>query len=173
MIHKLLAADSHLTAKLKLADKPGALRTASIWLAHSGDSPVWLVAFGLMIWLGSPFWRRLAWIDLIGIAATAAVVQLIKVLVRRPRPAGEWGQGYRKLDPHSFPSGHAARASMLAIIALFTGPWWWAVAVALWAPLVSLARVTMGVHYLSDITAGVVIGLACGLGVALLTPNAF
>ena len=35
--------------------------------------------------------------------------------------------------------------------------------VAVWAPLVGLARVSMGVHYLSDILVGIAIGVVMGL----------
>ena len=54
---------------------------------------------------------------------------------------------YRKTDPHSFPSGHAARAFMIAVLATGLGPGWLAVVLWVWAPLVSVARVAMGVHY--------------------------
>ena len=36
------------------------------------------------------------------------------------------------------------------------------VVLALWAPLVCLARVAMGVHYLSDVLAGMLLGLVLG-----------
>jgi membrane-associated phospholipid phosphatase len=36
-----------------------------------------------------------------------------------------------------------------------------------WAPLVALARVAMGVHYLSDIVAGALLGLVVGLALTL------
>ena len=38
----------------------------------------------------------------------------------------------------------------------------------IWAPLVSLARVTTGVHYVSDILAGTLIGALMGLGMLAL-----
>jgi undecaprenyl-diphosphatase len=34
-----------------------------------------------------------------------------------------------------------------------------------WAPLVGLARVAMGVHYLSDVLAGAVLGALMGVAV--------
>jgi len=159
---RLFAADARASARLaQRAARPGLLRAAAIVLAHSGDSPLWLAAVLLALWLGSAFWRREAQIGLAGIALTAAVVQLLKLTVRRPRPEGQWGQGYRKLDPHSFPSGHAARAAALAALALWLGPLWWAAVLVIWAPLVSLARVVMGVHYLSDVAVGAAVGLLC------------
>jgi len=38
-----------------------------------------------------------------------------------------------------------------------------AVALWVWAPLVALARVAMGVHYLSDIVAGAILGVIVAL----------
>jgi membrane-associated phospholipid phosphatase len=37
------------------------------------------------------------------------------------------------------------------------------VLLCIWAPLVALARVAMGLHYLSDILAGAGLGLVAGL----------
>ena len=104
----------------------------------------------------------------VGVALTAAVVFVIKLSVRRSRPQGEWGKIYRSTDPHSFPSGHAARAMMLAVVALGLGPTWPGLALLLWAPLVGMARVALGVHYPSDVAAGMVVGIIMGFVVLLL-----
>ena len=61
------------------------------------------------------------------------------------------------------PSGHAARAFLIAVIAAGLGPFWAALALWVWAPLVSLARVAMGVHYMSDVVAGLVVGMTAGV----------
>lgn len=103
----------------------------------------------------------------LGVLVTAAVVMAIKLVVKRRRPEGEWGGIYRSTDPHSFPSGHAARAIMLAVLAILLGPAWFAVILAVWAPFVALARVSMGLHYLSDVAAGILLGALLGAGVGL------
>jgi undecaprenyl-diphosphatase len=54
---------------------------------------------------------------------------------------------------------------MLATITLGLGPSWLAVLLMVWAPLVGLARVAMGVHYLSDVLAGAVLGALMGVAV--------
>ena len=160
--------DLRLSNRLaQVADQHQRLRRIAGGLAHSGDSPFWVVALLLVLWLGSPARQFESKVDLAGIGLTALVVQIIKWSVRRPRPAGEWGSAYRKLDPHSFPSGHAARAFVLATVALFLGPGWWAILLALWAPLVALARVAMRVHYVSDVVGGAACGLVCGIGLGV------
>jgi undecaprenyl-diphosphatase len=143
------------------------LRSLAAFLAHSGDSWFWAAGLALVWLLGSQDWRRRALFLLISILLLAALVLLVKFSVRRRRPAGEWGSIYRSTDPHSFPSGHAARAAMLAVLGMGLGPPWFGIALVLWAPLVSLARVAMGLHYLSDVVAGVFLGVIAG-AVALL-----
>jgi undecaprenyl-diphosphatase len=139
------------------------LRLVATVLAHSGDSWFWGLGLAIVAWRGDAFWRSWAIHILICIAVLAVVVLTIKLLVRRRRPPGEWGAIYRTTDPHSFPSGHAARAVLLAILMTAWGPAWAAPLAILWAPLVSLARVALGVHYLSDVLAGGLLGLAAGL----------
>jgi undecaprenyl-diphosphatase len=92
----------------------------------------------------------------------------LKFLIRRQRPEGEWGAIYRRTDPHSFPSGHAARATMLAVLVIGLGPAWLVPIMLVWAPLVTLSRVAMDLHYLSDALAGAVLGIAVGIAMVLL-----
>lgn len=155
----ILELDARLSGQMRVADKPGALRAMAAFLAHSGDS--WFWAIGLLaMWIsGDSFWKEWAVVQLGSISLLAAMVLLIKFRIKRKRPEGEWGKIYRHTDPHSFPSGHAARAFLIATIAAGLGPPGLASALWIWAPLVGLARVAMGVHYLSDIVAGALFGM--------------
>ena len=156
---KLLDLDALYSRRLSIAERPGLLRSLAAILAHSGDSWFWLAGLALLWWQGSDYWKTRAVAMAAGIVLTAVLVLLIKFTVRRRRPEGEWGAIYRATDPHSFPSGHAARAVMLAVIALGVGPAWLGILLLVWAPLVILARVAMGVHYFSDIIAGALLGI--------------
>jgi len=160
---RLLELDARLSARLRVAERPGVLRTVAAVLAHSGDSWFWWAALALLAWRGDAFWRSWALMVLICILVMAVIVLGIKFTIRRRRPEGEWGQFYRSTDPHSFPSGHAVRAVLIAVLAIGMGPWWLVVILCIWAPLVVLARVAMGVHYLSDVVAGAALGLIAGL----------
>jgi undecaprenyl-diphosphatase len=160
--------DARLTERMRIAEQPGLLRTLAVILAHSGDSWFWLVGLGLVWLLGSDYWKQLALILIIAILLTAGVVFVVKFTVRRRRPEGEWGKFYRNTDPHSFPSGHAVRAVMLAVVTLGLGPLWLGLTLLMWAPLVGLARVAMGVHYLSDVIAGMILGLMIGVAILLI-----
>jgi undecaprenyl-diphosphatase len=154
--------DARLSARICVAEQPGPLRTLAAFFAHSGDSWLWLLALSVVWWLGDGFWKARAKVMIGGILLTAVLVLVIKFTVRRQRPRGEWGNIYRITDPHSFPSGHATRAMMLAVLAVGLGPVWLGVTLAVWALLVALARVAMGIHYVSDMIAGAVLGMTMG-----------
>lgn len=159
----ILELDARLSAQMRVAGRPGFIRSLAIILAHSGDSWFWWAGLGLLWWLGNSFWRPWALIVLLSIIALAVIVLAIKFTIRRRRPEGDWGGVYRKTDPHSFPSGHAARVILIAVLAIGMGPGWLALVICIWAPLVALARVAMGVHYLSDIVAGFGLGAVAGV----------
>ncbi len=162
-LKKILELDARLSAHMRVAERPGLLRSVAIVLAHSGDSWFWWAGLGLLWIWGDAFWRPWGREVLLSIIALAVVVLAIKFTIRRRRPQGEWGGMYRKTDPHSFPSGHAARVVLLAVLAIGLGPGWLALMLCIWAPLVALARVAMGVHYLSDILAGFGLGAVAGI----------
>ena len=152
---------------MRVAGRPGLLRTVAAFLAHSGDSWFWWAGLALLWWRGNLFWRSWALTMLLSIIVLAVIVLAIKFTIRRRRPEGEWGAIYRSTDPHSFPSGHAARVVLIGVLAIGLGPGWLAIFLCVWAPLVALARVAMGLHYLSDVAAGAVLGATAG-GIVLL-----
>lgn len=162
-LRSLLELDARLSDKLRVAEKPGLLRKFAVFFAHSGDSWFWLLALLIGWFFSNNFWKEWETVEFIGLGGLAAVVLVIKFMVKRERPQGEWGGIYRNTDPHSFPSGHAARAFLIAVVATALAPGWLALLLWVWAPLVALARVAMGVHYLSDIIAGAILGIIVGI----------
>ena len=162
MSSRLSKWDRKVTQRLCVAEKTGLLRTLAALLARSGDSWFWLAGLALLGLLGGDSWKGRALAMAAGVLVTAVLVLAIKFAVHRRRPQGEWGQIYRQTDPNSVPSGHAARAAMLAVMALGLGPAWFGLLLAVWAPLVILARVMMGVHYFSDVAAGALLGILLG-----------
>lgn len=162
--------DSRISARIRLKQEKTIWWRVASFLAHSGDSWFWLAGL-LVVWLiAGAEWHRRAAILAVGIVIQASLVLAIKFCIRRQRPPGEWGSVYRNTDPHSFPSGHATRAGVLIVLAAMLGPAWFAVLIALWAPIMSMARVTMGVHYLLDVVAGFFFGLLVGWILFLLVP---
>ncbi len=157
-----LAIDAKMTKKMRIAEKPGLLRTIAALFAHSGDSWFWALGLILLWFFGNTFWKQWAMFQLAAMIIMAAIVLIIKFSVKRKRPEGEWGLIYRSTDPHSFPSGHATRSFLIATMAVFLGPLWLTILLVIWAPLVALGRVAMGVHHFSDIVVGAILGILGG-----------
>lgn len=154
--------DAHISKKLRIDSGRGWLKKIAAFFAHSGDSWFWVLGL-LIIYIFFPPLRQTALRYISSILSLAVLVLAIKFLVRRQRPQGEWGAIYRRTDPHSFPSGHAARATLLAVLGLGWGPPLWGGSLLVWAPLVCVARVALGLHYFSDILAGAVLGGLAGV----------
>lgn len=169
MFEKINELDIKISKKIRMDHGESQWWKFVTFFAHSGDSWFWLIGL-LAIWGFFSQWRSLAAFLFTAILGLAAFVMVVKFTVRRSRPPGKWGSIYRNTDPHSFPSGHAARASMLAVIAILTGPPWVAVIMAVWAILVSLSRVLTGMHYFSDVFVGTMIGIMAGQFSVLLWP---
>jgi membrane-associated phospholipid phosphatase len=89
----------------------------------------------------------------------------------RPRPPA----ALVETSGGSFPSGHAVAASVTAValvIALFPPAgfrrWLWGAAAALFSFVMALSRAYLGAHWLSDATAGVLLGTTIALGTAVV-----
>lgn len=169
---QLLKWDAQFSKAVHIKDEQKAFALILKIFAHSGDSWFWLAGLFITWLVSEAAWRQRAVFLGVGLAVMAVAVILLKFSIRRPRPEGEWGQIYRITDPHSFPSGHAARSAALAVMALAIGPPWFAVVLVLWFPWVGLSRVALGVHYLSDVVAGWLVGAVMGLIALALQPLA-
>ncbi len=162
-LKNLLALDRRMSERFRLKREQRGLWYLAAFFAHSGDSWWWLIAL-LAVWLAtSSFWHQVSALLAVGVLVLAILIFGFKWIFRRRRPKGDWGKIYRQTDPHSFPSGHAARSFALAVMALGWCPLWLGLLLIFWAPLVCIARVLMGVHYLSDVIVGALIGIIWGI----------
>ena len=104
-------------------------------------------------------WREVGWS--MGVAACLSLA--LALLIGRERPFQEVASGVMAWIPapaslHSFPSTHSAMAWAWASSASWLArsyAWLW----VLVAALISLSRVLVGVHYLSDVVGGLCIGV--------------
>ncbi|GAA3520659.1 hypothetical protein GCM10022234_15520 [Aeromicrobium panaciterrae] len=119
--------------------------------------------------------RRVAlWIVASGTVAIGGNA-LIKLLFRRDRPL--YDNPLHEIGGFSFPSGHSAGSGMfftvailMAIVVTHRG-WWRRIVITVLVLLglgVGASRVFLGVHYLSDVLAGLSFGVAATLGLWLL-----
>jgi len=145
-------------------------RRIASFFAHSGDS--WFLLAGLfIIWiLSKGLTHTYSALFAGAIVIQASFIIGLKYLIKRSRPEGNWGSIYRNTDPNSFPSGHAVRVVMLAAMSWGLGifPLNWILTI--WAPLVSFARVMLGVHFLIDIIAGWILGILLAITILTLQP---
>lgn len=166
----LLEKDAELSQKLLISQDKRFLRSFLEAISHSCDSWYWLIGL-VVIWAateGKP--RQMAIFTAFGLVLLAIVVLAAKFLIKRPRPEGDFGQIYRITDPHSFPSGHAARAMAIAVIFSSLGNVWLTVLVVVWVFLVGYSRIALALHYVSDVVVGWLIGLVSGWLAMLLFP---
>ena len=90
-------------------------------------------------------------------------VFLLKRVIARTRPEGNWGNVYRKTDPYSFPSGHSVRGGLILVLAINTFEQKWLIMLfVIWAILMTLSRIMTGVHYFLDVVGGFVLGILMG-----------
>jgi membrane-associated phospholipid phosphatase len=148
-----------------LADKPGVL-TAARGLSYFGEHSLGWIAVATLGAIAQPQKRRDWLLAGAGAFAAHAAAVVIKRVVRRPRPhdpAVAVNAGVpSKL---SFPSAHATSTTAAAIL---LGRTTGLPLPAVLVPPMALSRLVLGVHYPSDVAAGVVIGAAVAKGIAAL-----
>lgn len=148
-----------------LVGRPGVLPVARA-MSYFGEHSLGWLAVSALGALRQPHRRRQWIVAGVGTFTAHAAAVLIKRVVRRPRPH----------DPAvivnvgvpsklSFPSAHATSTTAAAIlIGQATGR---PLAVVLVPPM-ALSRMVLGVHYPSDVAAGVVVGAVVAKGIAAL-----
>ncbi|MGD8814531.1 MAG: phosphatase PAP2 family protein [Anaerolineales bacterium] len=157
--------DVRWSQRLRIAEQPKSLRSLAVFFAHSADSWFCAIALAMVWWLGDSIWKPWVLQMLAAMLIMMFLTGILKLSFRRRRPEGNWGGIYRATDPHSFPSGHAARSALFAVLIAAWGPAWLVPIAILWAPMVALARVALGVHYLSDVIVGAFFGIIVAVGV--------
>jgi len=135
---------------------------------HAGNGLFWLPA-ALIAWLlpgMTPVQRMWAANLFLGFLLDVLVVGTIKGIVGRGRPVYNKADDFVlvvSVDHYSFPSGHASRASLVAMFATVclngTNPPL-AIAVLCWGALTGVSRALLGRHYVGDVIFGVLVG-AC------------
>ncbi len=138
------------------------------------------VLIPLAVLVGLAFVRSLgirAWVPLLAVVGADGLQNAIKAIVDRPRPSVTH---LEHVTSSSFPSGHATQSAafLVALIALVcwtrSGPLRIAttLACAALACAVGTSRVYLGVHYPTDVVAGIILGGAWAAGVIRWFPPA-
>ena len=129
-----------------------------------GDGWLWYGLGAMLLIFGGPS-RYAALASAGGAALTGVLVfKVLKSLSQRPRPCQLEPHCWSKVlppDKFSFPSGHTMTAFSIALVVSYFYP-------SLEAPLfflaisIAVSRIVLGMHFLSDVLAGAVLGVALG-----------
>ena len=151
-------------------------RWVRVWMLTAtrlGDGWLWLATAVLLAASGR---RGLQVLSAAAVAAGLANAFLLTVKgrVRRPRPCERAKPSHFDVDPlawfpadrFSFPSGHALNAFAIGSVIALAFPLT-AVPVLAVAASVAASRVVLGLHWLSDVLAGTLMGLLIGTSVWL------
>ena len=141
-----------------------------IWIANAigvvtGTIGVLVAAVLAAAWLFREVGRRaVVWVPLVAVVVAGMLDYIVKISVVRPRPDA----ALRAVvdGGFSFPSAHAATTAALAVsVAVVASravgprtPRWLVPAVVVTALLASVSRLVLGVHWVTDVLAGVVTG---------------
>jgi undecaprenyl-diphosphatase len=156
--------DHALMLRIHHWEAPDWIRLLLIIASRAGDGWLWY-GLGLMILVVGDHVRVAA--VFAGTAATSVglvIYAVTKKATRRRRPClvepNRWA-AILPPDQYSFPSGHSIAAFA---IAFSVGQFYEAlfVPLLLTATLIAVSRIMLGMHYLSDVLAGLVLG--CTLG---------
>ena len=142
-----------------------------VFSTRAGDGWLWyFVAFVILLYGG-----RLRYLSItaaaLGAVASILTFQLLKKRIGRRRPCAMGLHKWVALlppDQFSFPSGHTMTAFAVSVPLICYYPAFLA-ALLLCALCIAASRVILGMHFLSDVVAGAVIGGLLGyLGYALV-----
>ncbi|HWE50073.1 MAG TPA: phosphatase PAP2 family protein [Bryobacteraceae bacterium] len=170
MIRRIAAGDRKIMLHVNQWMAPKWIRAWMLGASRAGDGWLW-IALGLMLLLlgGERRFEALA-AGLLSVGAGLATFFVLKRVTGRERPCAIEAHCWSSLlppDRYSFPSGHTITAFAVAVPfgliypSLLGGLLFCAASIA-------ASRVVLGLHYLSDVLAGLAIGAGLGLAAYLL-----
>jgi len=132
-------------------------------ISHTGDGHLYAL-FGMMAWIvDSIHGRNFMASGLFAFAMELPLYWLLKNSFQRRRPqelSPALTAYITPSDRYSLPSGHTAAAFVMAtLIGQFYPECYGAAFV--WATLIGCARILLGVHFLTDVILGAILGASC------------
>lgn len=127
---------------------------------------IWILISILLLFRKST--RKIGYMGLLALVASVLVNNmLLKNIVERPRPY-DIIEGLQPLirrpKDFSFPSGHTGSSFAAATVLYRNLPKQFGIWTILLAVFIGLSRLYLGVHYPTDVLAGMLLGIALGYG---------
>lgn len=129
-------------------------------VSRLGDGVAWYTLMILLAVLGGDRGFRTALLMLASGLTCTLLYKGLKLGLRRPRPCHVFGELHTTvppLDEFSFPSGHTMHACVFTLVAVAGFPWLGLILVP-FTLLIAISRPVLGLHYLSDVLVGAVLG---------------
>ena len=168
LLHHVHDSDLRITESVYAWRPPRWVCRLTVGATRLGDGWLWLAVAALLAAGGSPYHRVLAVAAIAG-ALASLTFAVLKRRFRRPRPC-DLAQhpifAVRPPDCFSFPSGHTINAFAIGTVLALQWPLL-TPALGIVAASIGASRVILGLHYVSDVAAGAVLGLLIGLGAGL------
>lgn len=166
----IAAGDHRLMRRVHGWRPPHWLRLWMLCTTRGGDGWLWYATGACMLVFGGPRARAAAAAAAVACGIGVALFLWLKRLCNRPRPCSIQTHCWADLlppDQFSFPSGHTITAFAFAVAAGIMLP---ALAPALLFCAVNIgaSRILLGMHFLSDVVAGALIGAALGWSASAL-----
>jgi undecaprenyl-diphosphatase len=149
---------------------PKWLRIWMIWSTRLGDGWIWCSIGITLLLFGGEMRFTAVLASATAEAATVALFRVLKNASKRKRPCQLEAHCWAHVlppDQFSFPSGHAMSAFAIAIPLSIFYPQLQAVLVAL-SLSIAVSRVILGMHFVSDVVVGSLLGAGLGYGSYLL-----
>jgi len=172
VVNALANLDISLYRQLIRLQRSLAAARMARFLSRSGDGYLYVVLGLVFLLVDDSRGPLAARAMLLAFLIELPCFMALKAIIRRDRPFVSVADSTRVITPadtFSMPSGHTAAAFLMAtLIAFFFSAI--LLPIYLWALLIGLSRVILGVHYPSDILAGAALGTSCAvLSLVLLT----
>ncbi len=162
----IIRIDNYISNDLVVRYRNEKLKKLLAMITHLGDAVFHIPLFTLFYIYGGPGLREFVVRSVTATLIGVVILYAVRMSVKRRRPIGDMPKEFAiipMIEKYSFPSGHAMRNFIFPVMAWpLMGPSL-AVPLAVFALLITSARIYLLLHYFSDIIAGAALGIAAAL----------